>query len=202
MSTTLITGSSTGIGYATALELGRAGHRVVATMRRPDAAPRLGEIAAREKLPISVLSLDVDSDASVSEAFREAERQCGPIDALVNNAGIGQSYAVEDGPLEHFRQTMETNFFGALRCIKTVLPGMRERGRGCIVNVTSIAGRVATTPQAAYTASKFALEALSEVLAQEVTPFGVRVAVVEPGVIATPIFNKLNDPLETRYPGA
>jgi NAD(P)-dependent dehydrogenase (short-subunit alcohol dehydrogenase family) len=151
---------------------------------------------------MTILPLDVDSDRSVSEAFEEAERQCGPIEVLVNNAGIGQGYAVEDGSLDHFRQTMETNFFGALRCIKRVLPGMRERRRGCIVNVTSIAGRIAATPQAAYSASKFALEALSEVLAQEVRPFGVRVAIVEPGIIATPILSKINTPGETPYPGA
>jgi NAD(P)-dependent dehydrogenase (short-subunit alcohol dehydrogenase family) len=119
MSTIFITGSSTGIGYATALELARAGHQVVATMRWSDGAPQLGEMAAREKLPMTILPMDVDSDASVSQAFQEAERRCGSIDALVNNAGIGQWYAVEDGSLDHFRQTMETNFFGALRCAPT-----------------------------------------------------------------------------------
>ena len=201
MATTLITGTSTGIGLAAAVQVARAGHEVIATMRRPEAAPRLAELASSENLPITVLPLDVDSDDSVAEAFAKAESSKGPIEVLVNNAGLGAHVSVEDMPLDGFRQMLETNFFGALRCIKAVLPGMRERKKGCIINVTSISGRIATTPQAAYTASKHALEALSEVLAQEVRPFGVRVAVVEPGVIATPIFNKLDDPLETPYPG-
>jgi len=152
MSTALVTGSSTGIGYATALQLARASHRVVATMRNPESAPQLGNVASAEKLPITVLPLDVDSDASVAQGFEEAERLCGPIEVLVNNAGIGQSYAIEDAPLSEFRQTMETNFFGALRCIKAVLPSMRQRHHRCIVNVTSVAGRIAATPNAAYTA--------------------------------------------------
>lgn len=201
MTTTLITGTSTGIGFAAAVQMARAGHDVIATMRNPGRAPRLGELAERDGLPITVLSLDVDSDASVDEAFAEAVTLKGPIDVLVNNAGVGQAFSVEDASLDDFRQTMETNFFGALRCIKQVIPAMRERGSGCIINVTSIAGRIASSPQAAYSASKFALEAATEVLAQEMHPFDVRVALVEPGVIATPIFNKLHDLLETPYPG-
>ncbi len=202
MAATLITGTSTGIGHAAAVELARAGHEVVATMRDPDRSPQLRELAASEDLPITVLALDVDSDTAVAEAFSEAERMKGPIEVLVNNAGIGQIYAVEDAPLDEFRQTMETNFFGALRCVKAVLPSMRERRQGCIINVTSIAGRIALNGHGPYCASKFALEAVSESLAQEVKPFGIRVAIVEPGVIATPIFNKIHDYAETPYPGA
>ena len=104
-------------------------------------------------------------------------------------------------PIEVFRQVMETNFFGALRCAKGVIPGMRERRQGCILNVTSIAGRVAMAPQSAYAASKFALEALSECLAQELKSFGIRVAIIEPGVIATPIFGKAKPlPKDSPYP--
>ena len=202
MATTLITGTSTGIGHAAAVELARAGHEVVATMRDPDRSPQLRELAASEDLPITVLVLDVDSDTAVAEAFSEAEQMKGPIEVLVNNAGIGQPYAVEDAPLDEFRQTMETNFFGALRCVKAVLPSMRERRQGCIINVTSIAGRIALNAHGPYCASKFALEGVSESLAQEVKPFGIRVAIVEPGVIATPIFNKIHDYAETPYPGA
>ena len=161
-------------------------------MRSPDRAPKLGEVASAENLPLTVVPRDVDSDASVAQGLALAERANGPIDVLVNNAGIGQLYAVEDASLEEFRQTMETNFFGALRCIKAVLPSMRERRHECIVNVTSVAGRIALASHGPYWASKFALEALSESLAQEVKPFGIRVAVVEPGVIATPIFNKVH----------
>ena len=110
---------------------------------------------------------------------------------------------MEEVPLESFREVMETNFFGALRCIKAVVPGMRERRHGCIVNITSVAGRVALAPQAAYAASKWAFEALSECLAQEMKAFNVRVAIIEPGVIATPIFGKGRPvPKDSPYPHA
>ena len=118
-------------------------------------------------------------------------RRAGRIDVLVNNAGVAVHGSVEELPLSEFRRVMETNFFGALRCIQAVVPGMRERRHGCIVNVTSVAGRFSAAPQAPYSSSKWALEAASEALAQEVKPFGVRVAIVEPGVIATPIFGKI-----------
>jgi NAD(P)-dependent dehydrogenase (short-subunit alcohol dehydrogenase family) len=181
----LVTGTSKGIGYATALELGRAGHTVYATMRNPGRAPQLGETVAKEKLPVKILVMDVDSDTSVAETIAGIYAQGGRIDALVNNAGIAEMGAIEEAPMEIFRATMETNFFGALRCIKAVLPKMRERESGCIINVTSISGRFAVSPHGAYAASKFALEALSEVLAQEVKQFNIRVAIVEPGVIDT-----------------
>jgi NAD(P)-dependent dehydrogenase (short-subunit alcohol dehydrogenase family) len=202
MATALITGSSTGIGLATALELARAGHTVVATMRSPERSPEPRTVAQRESLPITILPMDVTSDDSVSKAFAEAERLCGPIEVLVNNAGIGQSGAIEDLSMAQFRDAMETNFLGAVRCTKAVLPAMRQRRSGCIINVTSVAGRVASPSQAAYCSTKFALEAFSEVLAQEAGVFGIRVAIVEPGVIATPIFDKSHELVESAYPGA
>jgi NAD(P)-dependent dehydrogenase (short-subunit alcohol dehydrogenase family) len=201
MATVLITGSSTGIGLATAVALARARHDVYATMRHPDRSPELQTIAHQESLPITIVRLDVDSDDSVMQAVRQVLAERGHIDALVNNAGLFLLGAVEDVPLGVFRQTMETNYFGALRCIQAVLPSMRERRSGCIINVTSIAGRIAMGAAAPYAASKFALEALSEALAQEVKAFNIRVAIVEPGFIQTPIFDKLtNDPLASRYP--
>jgi NAD(P)-dependent dehydrogenase (short-subunit alcohol dehydrogenase family) len=118
---------------------------------------------------------------------------------LVNNAGVERHGSVEELPMEAFRATMETNYFGALRAIRQVLPRMRERGSGCIVNVTSVAGKIASTPLGAYTASKFALEAVSEALAQEMKPFGVRVAIVEPGIIDTPMARALDDPHPSPY---
>ena len=187
MAHVLVTGTSKGIGYATALDLGRAGHTVYATMRNPGRATQLGEAVAKEKLPVKILVMDVDSDTSVAEAVGGIYAQGGRIEVLVNNAGIGEMGAIEEAPMEIFRATMETNFFGALRCIKAVLPKMRERKSGCIINITSIAGRFAASPEGAYASSKFALEALSEVLAQEVKPFNIRVAVVEPGIIDTPM---------------
>jgi NAD(P)-dependent dehydrogenase (short-subunit alcohol dehydrogenase family) len=195
MATVLITGSSTGIGLTTAVALARARHNVYATMRHPDRSPELQTIAHQESLPITIVRLDVDSDASVTQAVRQVLAERGHIDVLVNNAGIYPLGVVEDVPLAVFRQAMETNYFGALRCIQAVLPSMRERRSGCIINVTSIAGRIALGASGAYAASKFALEALSEALAQEVKAFNIRVAIVEPGFIQTPIFDKLPEEL-------
>jgi NAD(P)-dependent dehydrogenase (short-subunit alcohol dehydrogenase family) len=201
MSVILVTGASTGIGLATAVTLARAGHDVVTTMRNPARSPELAEIAAKEKLRVMIHAMDVDDDASVKNTVSEILKQRGRIDVLVNNAGIGMMGPIEEVPLAEFRQVMETNFFGALRCIQAVVPGMRERKSGCIVNVTSVAGRIAIAPQGAYASSKWALEAMSEILAQEMKGFNVRVAIVEPGVIATPILGKAKlTPAETRYP--
>ena len=199
MPNVLITGTSSGIGLATALELARAGHQVYATMRNPARAPELGRIASAEGLPISILTMDVDSDRSVSDCFAEVYRREQHIDVLVNNAGVERHGAVEELPMDAFRDTMETNYFGALRCVRQVLPTMRERGSGCIINVTSVAGKIASTPLGAYAASKFALEALSEALAQEMKPFGVRVAIGEPGIIDTPMAHAIDDALPSRY---
>jgi NAD(P)-dependent dehydrogenase (short-subunit alcohol dehydrogenase family) len=181
----LITGTSTGIGLATALAFARAGHTVAATMRQPDRAPALAATAAAEGLPLTVFAMDVDQDASVSEGVARAVAAIGPIDVLVNNAGIERNGAIEELPLADFRAVMETNYFGPIRTIQAVLPSMRERRTGCIVNVSSISGRLASSPLAPYTASKFALEALSECLAQEVKAFGVRVLIIEPGITDT-----------------
>lgn len=185
MAVVLITGTSTGIGMATALAFGRAGHRVAATMRNPGKAPALGEAAEREHLPITVFPMDVDVDASVRDGVARIGRDLGPIDVLVNNAGIERMGSVEELPLEEFRAVMETNYFGVIRCVQAVLPAMRARRNGCIINVGSVAGHVAVAPMAAYTASKYALESLSECLAQEVRTFNIRVAIVEPGIIDT-----------------
>jgi NAD(P)-dependent dehydrogenase (short-subunit alcohol dehydrogenase family) len=199
MATVLIAGTSSGIGLATALELGRAGHKVYATMRNPARAPELGRRASAEGLPISILTMDVDSDQSISDCFASVYRQEGHIDVLVNNAGVERHGSIEELPMQAFRAVMETNYFGALRAIRQVLTRMRERGSGCIVNVTSVAGKISSTPLGPYTASKFALEALSEALAQEMKPFGVRVVIVEPGIIDTPMAHAIKDRPASRY---
>jgi NAD(P)-dependent dehydrogenase (short-subunit alcohol dehydrogenase family) len=153
-------------------------------MRNPTGSPELGEQAAEEKLPIRIETMDVDSDESVKQAFGRILTQ-GPVDVLVNNAGIERTGAIEETPLVDFRTCMETNYFGAIRCIQAVVRPMRERGSGAIVNVTSVAGKISSSPLGPYSASKFALEAVSEALAQELKAFGVRVAIVEPGIIDT-----------------
>ena len=199
MARVLITGTSSGIGLATALELGRAGHKVYATMRNPGRAPELCERASREALPISILTLDVDSDESVAECFGAIYRHNEQIDVLVNNAGIERHGAVEELSMEDFRATMETNYFGAVRCIRQVIPHMRGNRSGCIINVTSVAGRLVSSPLGAYAASKFALEAVTEALAQEMKPFGVRVAIVEPGIVDTSMAHAITDQPPSKY---
>lgn len=163
MSIALITGCSTGIGFATATAMARAGHQVFATMRNPAAAPELAALAAEEKLPIAVVRMDVDLDESVLNGVQEVLAAGGRIDVLVNNAGIPGGGPVEEADIAEFRRVMETNFFGVLRCTQAILPGMRQQRSGHIVNVSSVAGRMAMSPQAAYAASKWALEAMSGV---------------------------------------
>lgn len=181
MARILITGTSKGIGYHSALLLARGGHDVVATMRKPEASD-LGKVASHEKLSLTVLPMDVDDDASVAAVFSKLGDS---IDVLVNNAGIYSIDAVEDETVDQYRRVMETNFFGAVRCTKQALPAMRKRGSGQIINITSVAGRIAFPGTSAYCASKFALEAFTESLAQEVKGCGIRVAVIEPGIIDT-----------------
>lgn len=193
MACVLITGTSKGIGLATALAFGRAGHRVFATMRDPVRCPELAEIAAGEGLPIHVSAMDVDSDASVAEGIAAIVAQGGPIDVLVNNAGIAPAGALEELSMAEIKAVMETNYFGAVRCMKAVAGPMRERRSGCVINVTSIAGQVSTSPLGVYAASKFALEAVSEAFAQEMKMFGVRVAIVQPGIIDTPMAQGIGD---------
>ena len=196
MDIAVVTGTSTGIGFATALHLARHGHRVFAGMRNLAKAEPLRTGATAERLPVEVIALDVTSADSVRDAFATVLRE-GPVDVLVNNAGIGGAAPLELTPEDEHRRMFETNYFGAIRCIQAVLPAMRERQRGVIVNVTSIAGRVATPNQIAYSASKWALECAGEALAHEVRRFGIRVVNVEPGVVMTSIFE--NSAEATRY---
>jgi NAD(P)-dependent dehydrogenase (short-subunit alcohol dehydrogenase family) len=173
MARVLITGCSTGFGRAASVELTKRGHDVIATARRPET---LDDLDVTEKL-----RLDVDDDASVAEAVQRA----GHVDALVNNAGFGITGPIEHVPHDEFRRLFETNVLGAVRMIQAVLPQMRERGSGTIVNVTSLAGLVTPPTGGAYSATKRALEAVSEALHYEVGHFGIRVAIVEPGYFET-----------------
>ena len=135
--------------------------------------------------------MDVDSDQSVSQTIARIQKDHGPIDVLVNNAGVERTGIVEELPLAEFRAVMETNYFGSIRCIQAVAPGMRRRKSGCIINVSSVAGRISSPPLSAYTSSKWALESLSEALAGEMKTFNVRVLIVEPGVIDTAMAQRI-----------
>ena len=201
MSKVLITGTSAGIGLQTAIVLAKAGHSVIATMRNLERGTALREALANDRLPISIVPMDVDSDESVAAATSAIRSQVGSIDVLVNNAGTERMGAIETLAFEDFRATMETNYFGAVRTIRAWLPGMREQRRGCIINVTSVSGKIAFSPLAPYAASKYALEALSEALAQEVRPFNVRVAIVQPGIIETAMTRRIERaPVDEAYP--
>jgi NAD(P)-dependent dehydrogenase (short-subunit alcohol dehydrogenase family) len=193
MASVLITGTSKGIGLEAALAFGRAGHKVHATMRNPSQSPELARRAAEEKLLIKVTTMDVDRDESVRDVIAAIHQEHGPVDVLVNNAGVERAGSVEELPLAEFRAVMETNYFGALRCVQAIVPQMRKRRSGCIINVSSVAGRITNPPLTAYTASKWALEALSEALAGEMKTFGVRVAIVEPGIIDTAMARRIGE---------
>ncbi len=197
MTVSVITGCSTGIGYSTAVRLAEDGNQVVATMRNPSASD-LATVAKERGAELEVRALDVNDDDAVEALFKDVIATRGGVDVLINNAGLGGgSTAVEESSLDYYREIMETNFFGALRCMKAVLPSMRERGSGCIVNVTSQAGLIPMPGMSAYTGSKHALEAATESLAIEVAPFGIRVALIEPGLILTPIWMKVDASLPT-----
>jgi len=200
MKSVIITGTSKGIGLQTALAFARAGYKVFATMRNPVNAVDFRQKIQDEGLAITISAMDVDDDESVKSCIGAILLQNGPIDVLVNNAGIEYHGSIEEVPLADFKAVMETNYFGAVRCIKAVLPQMREGRSGCIINVSSISGRVANTPMGPYAASKFALEAISEALAQEIKPFNVRIAMVEPGIIDTKMARDIATSGKSIYP--
>ncbi len=172
----LVTGASSGIGQATARLLAREGFRVFGTSRKA---------AAGETGGVGMLPLDVTSDASARECVEAVLKSSGRIDALVNNAGYELAGAVEETSVEEARAQFETNFFGTLRMVREVLPHMRQRRSGHIVNIASLAGIVPVPFLGLYSAAKFALEGTTEVLRHEVRPFGIRVALVEPSFMRT-----------------
>jgi NAD(P)-dependent dehydrogenase (short-subunit alcohol dehydrogenase family) len=178
----LITGTSSGIGRAAAEMLGAKGYRVLATMRTPEKGNDLAAAAKSNGWELTVLPLDVRDEASVQSALDQA----GDIDVLVNNAGFEVWGPLEEMTVEDLKDQFETNVFGPFRLITAVLPRMRQRGNGVIVNVSSVAGRVSAPLNGLYSASKFALEALSETIHYEAGHFGVRCHIVEPGAVATP----------------
>ena len=196
MKNAVVTGTSSGIGLSSCITLAQSGFKVFAGMRNLAKSDELLSAAKDAGVAIELLQLDITDDASVAQAFATVDDQ-GGTDVLVNNAGLGGATPLEITPLDEHKQLFETNYFGTVRCIQAVLPAMRERGSGTIVNVSSVEGRIAVPNQAPYSASKWALECMSEALAHEVKRFGIRVTIVEPGVIMTKIFE--NSAPATRY---
>jgi NAD(P)-dependent dehydrogenase (short-subunit alcohol dehydrogenase family) len=189
----VVTGANSGIGRATAVHLATRGHQVYGTVRSKDRATKLDAMGAERGVEVRLVELDIADDESVRRGFEQILAAAGRVDVLVNNAGVGANGVTEETDPARYLDVMNVNLCGAVRCIQAVLPQMRERGSGTIVNVTSIAGRVAALAQSPYVASKWALEGLSEGLAQEVAPFGIRVVIVEPGVTKSAIFAKTID---------
>ena len=187
----LVTGCSSGIGLETAVALAREGHFTFATMRNLKKAETLEKIVKDENLPISILELDVDNKESMDNAIEKIMEQKGRIDTLVNNAGWGMWGTVEDVSIDEFKEQFETNFFSIVRMIQKIAPIMRKQKSGSIVNVSSVAGRIGFPVSPAYISSKFALEGLSECLRVELSPFGINVITIEPGVIKTNFFDSM-----------
>ena len=175
----LITGCSTGIGRATAERLAKRGMTVYATARRPESIEDLKASGCR------TLALDVTDENSMQAAVAAVEDTEGPVGALVNNAGYSQSGAVETIPMDELRRQFETNVFGLVRMCQLVLPGMRKAGRGRIVNISSMGGRLVFPGGGAYHATKYSVEAISDAMRFEVRGFGVHVSIIEPGLIKT-----------------
>ena len=185
----VVTGSSSGIGFETALALAKEGYYTYATMRDTKKSDKIKELGQKDNLKIDVLELDVDDEGSVKTAMKKILDEKQRVDVIVNNAGWGLWGCVEDVSVDEFKAQFETNFFSIIRLIQEVGPTMRKQGSGKIVNISSVAGRIGFPASPAYISSKFALEGLSESLRLEMSPFGIDVIIIEPGVIKTNFLN-------------
>jgi NAD(P)-dependent dehydrogenase (short-subunit alcohol dehydrogenase family) len=185
--TVLITGATDGLGKAAALLLAERGYRVFAAGRSAKKRAHLDALAKQEKLPLETLEMDVCDDRSVQRAVTAVYQKAGTINVLINNAGLAYVATVEDMTIEDWRRQFETNFFGVLRVTQAVLPQMRERRRGRIIMISSVSGLVTPPTQGAYSASKHAMEGLSNAMRHELYPFGVETVLIEPGYIVTNI---------------
>ena len=183
--TAIVTGCSSGIGFETALALAREGYYTYATMRDISKGNLIKEIARKENLKLEVLELDVDKNETVQSAINKIMKERNSIDVLVNNAGYGLFGCLEDLSMDELKAQFETNFFGVVRTTQAVIPIMRKQKSGIIVNVSSVAGRIGFPVSPAYISSKFALEGLSESMRYELSPFGIKTIIIEPGVIKT-----------------
>jgi NAD(P)-dependent dehydrogenase (short-subunit alcohol dehydrogenase family) len=187
----VVTGASSGIGYETSLMLARNGFLTYATMRNLNKSGNIKSIAARENLPIRTAKLDVTDDVSINNAVQTILSETGRIAVLVNNAGYVLNGAVEDLAMDEIKAQYETNVFGLIKTTQAVLPTMRKQKSGIIVNISSVAGRFGYPGGSAYISTKFAVEGLSESMAYELEPFGIKVILIEPGVTRTNVFNSV-----------
>ena len=187
----IVTGSSSGIGLETALTLARNGYFTYATMRNPEKDAPIKNALKKENLPIKVIQLDVIDDESLKNAIDQVTSEAGRIDVLVNNAGYGLIGALEELSMEEIKAQYETNLFGLVRVIQAVLPTMRKQRSGRILNLSSGAGLFGYPGGSAYVSSKFAVEGLSESMAYELEPFGIRVILIEPGFVQTNFANSM-----------
>jgi NAD(P)-dependent dehydrogenase (short-subunit alcohol dehydrogenase family) len=185
----LVTGSSRGIGFVTSTILARNGFLTYASMRNLDKEKEIRLVVDKEKIPLKTIQLDVTDSNSVDNAIKSIMEQSGRIDVLVNNAGYGLVGAFEELGIEEIKQQYETNLFGVIRMTQAVLPIMRKQKSGIIVNMSSGAGRFGYPNGSAYVSTKFALEGLSESIAYEVEPFGIKIVLVEPGFVRTNFSN-------------
>ncbi len=201
LSTVLITGGTEGLGRATAVLLAEQGYRVFAAGRSAERRARLEAYARERQLALEAVEMDVCDDASVERALAEVRAKAGPLDVLVNNAGVGYIAVMEEIRMEDLRRQFETNFFGAVRVTQRVLPEMRQRCRGRIINMSSVAGKLAIPLFGPYSGSKFALEGMTDALRLEVYPFGIYVVLIEPGYIPTN-FQDTSLKLSTAYRAA
>lgn len=184
----LITGCSSGIGYETALMLARNGYHTFATMRNTKKSDSLEEIIKKERLDLNIRELDVNDDTSIENTINCITREANRIDVLINNAGYGLVGFFEDLTLDEIRNQFETNFFGVLNITKKIIPIMRLQKSGTIINVSSGAGQVGFPGISAYVSTKFAIEGFSESLMYELFPYGIKVVIIEPGVIKSNFF--------------
>ena len=187
----VVTGSSSGIGQETSLTLARNGFLTYATMRNLNKKENIKSVAEKENLPVKIVMLDVTDDRSVKDAVKSITAEANRIDVLVNNAGYGLVGVFEDLAMEEIKSQYETNLFGVIRVTQAVLPIMRKQKSGIIVNMSSVAGRFGLPTQSAYVSTKFAIEGLSESIAYELEPFGIKILLVEPGAIRTNFANNM-----------
>ena len=193
MTVALITGANSGIGRSAAVDLAAKGWTVYGSMRSLDKGEKLAAMCAEAGVDVTPVVCDVTDTESVNRAVAEVIASAGQLDVLINNAGVGGNGVCEETSLDEYHNVMDVNLYGVIRGVQAVLPHMRERGSGCIINVSSIAGVIAALAQSPYVASKWALEGLTEGLAQEVAPQGIRVALIEPGIVKTAIMAKNTD---------